>query len=162
MKSVPTRFYLSPYCHVKYSHASGRFASKEELKLIETLGRTGNLLKLLFVDDMRDTRDFFRFAFELEDVEVRLASNGQEAVDLVRREPFDAIIMDVEMPEMNGWDAVRHIRTLPYGDHIPILMYTANGDSETRRKATEVGANTVLFKPLLPREILSRIEKLRV
>jgi CheY-like chemotaxis protein len=118
-------------------------------------------LKLLFVDDMRDTRDFFRFAFELEDVEVRLASNGQEAVDLVRREPFDAIIMDVEMPEMNGWDAVRHIRTLPHGDRIPILMYTANGDSETRRKANEVGANTVLFKPLLPREILSRIDKLR-
>jgi DNA-binding response OmpR family regulator len=39
-------------------------------------------------------------------------------------------------------------------------MYTANGDSETRRRASEVGADTVLFKPLLPREILSRIEKL--
>jgi len=118
-------------------------------------------LKLLFVDDMRDTRDFFRFAFELENVEVRLASNGAEAVELVRRESFDAIVMDVEMPEMNGWDAVRHIRELDNGQGIPILMYTAVGDSETRRKAGEVGANTVLFKPLLPREILSRIEKLR-
>lgn len=117
-------------------------------------------MKLLFVDDMRDTRDFFRFAFELENVEVRLASNGEEAVDLVRRESFDAIVMDVEMPEMNGWDAVRHIRELENGQGIPILMYTAVGDSETRRKAGEVGANTVLFKPLLPREILARIDKL--
>jgi DNA-binding response OmpR family regulator len=117
-------------------------------------------LKLLFVDDMRDTRDFFRFAFELENVEVRLASNGQEAVDIVRREDFDAIVMDVEMPEMNGWDAVSAIRQIPNGQGIPILMYTAVGDSETRRKAAEVGANTVLFKPLLPREILARIEKL--
>ena len=119
-------------------------------------------MKLLFVDDMRDTRDFFRFAFELEDVEVRLASNGQEAVDMVLREAFDAIIMDVEMPEMNGWDAVRTIRNMENCQEVPILMYTANGDSDTRRKATEVGASTVLFKPLLPREILSRIEKLRM
>jgi DNA-binding response OmpR family regulator len=117
-------------------------------------------LKLLFVDDMRDTRDFFRFAFELENVEVRLASNGREAVEIARDEAFDAIIMDVEMPEMNGWDAVREIRKLPAAARVPILMYTANGNSETRKKATEVGANTVLFKPLLPREILSRIEKL--
>lgn len=117
-------------------------------------------MKLLFVDDMRDTRDFFRFAFELENVEVRLASNGNEAVDMVRTELFDAIVMDVEMPEMNGWDAVRLIRSLENGGSVPILMYTANGDGETRKKATEVGANTVLFKPLLPREILSRIEKL--
>lgn len=109
---------------------------------------------------MRDTRDFFRFAFELENVEVRLASNGDEAVEIVRREEFDAIVMDVEMPEMNGWDAVKLIRTLANGQGIPILMYTAVGDSETRRKASEVGANTVLFKPLLPREILTRIEKL--
>jgi DNA-binding response OmpR family regulator len=109
---------------------------------------------------MRDTRDFFRFAFELENVEVRLASNGQEAVDILGKEEFDAIVMDVEMPEMNGWDAVRYIRELEFGKTVPILMYTAIGDSETRKKATEVGANTVLFKPLLPREILSRIEKL--
>ena len=109
---------------------------------------------------MRDTRDFFRFAFELENVEVRLAANGMEAVELVRDEKFDAIVMDVEMPEMNGWDAVRQIRALVNGDAVPILMYTANGDSDTRKTAIEVGANTVLFKPLLPREILARIEKL--
>ena len=109
---------------------------------------------------MRDTRDFFRFAFELEQVEVRLAANGAEAVDLVRGEAFDAIVMDVEMPEMNGWDAVREIRALNNGSAIPILMYTANGDGDTRKRALEVGANTVLFKPLLPREILARIEKL--
>ena len=117
-------------------------------------------MKLLFVDDMRDTRDFFRFAFELENVEVRLAANGREAVELVQSETFDAIVMDVEMPEMNGWEAVAEIRALEAGATVPILMYTANGDGDTRRRAQQVGANTVLFKPLLPREILARIEKL--
>ena len=121
----------------------------------------GFLVKLLFVDDIRDTRDFFRFAFELENVEVRLASNGVEAVEMANSEVFDAIIMDVEMPQMNGWDAVRHIRTLAHCT-MPILMYTAGGGNDTRRKAAEVGANGVLFKPVLPREILSRLEKLRI
>lgn len=116
-------------------------------------------MKLLFVDDIRDTRDFFRFAFELENVEVRLAGNGLEAVEMANCEAFDAIIMDVEMPQMSGWDAVRHIRALAHGT-MPILMYTASADHDMRRKATEVGANGVLFKPVLPREILSRIEKL--
>ena len=120
----------------------------------------GLKLKLLFVDDIRDTRDFFRFAFELENVEVRLASNGREAVEIARGESFDAIVMDVEMPEMNGWEAVRQIRAMDIGKDVPILMYTAVGNNETRRLAGEVGASAVLFKPLLPREILTRIARL--
>ena len=120
----------------------------------------GIAVKILFVDDIRDTRDFFRFAFELEKVEVRLASDGLEAVQAAREEVFDAIVMDVEMPEMNGWDAVRAIRALPNGIDVPILMYTAAMDNGIRARAQEVGADVVLFKPLLPREILSRIEKI--
>ncbi len=119
-------------------------------------------MKILFVDDIRDTREFFRFAFQLEKVNVQLAANGQEAVELAAKGDFDAIVMDVEMPEMNGWDAVRAIRALPNGHkhHIPILMYTAAIDNDVRAHAQEVGADAVLFKPLLPREILTRIEKL--
>jgi CheY-like chemotaxis protein len=119
-------------------------------------------MKVLFVDDARDTRDFFRFALELENIDVRLAGNGREAIDLVRGEPFDAIIMDVEMPEMSGWDAARAIRTLGNGRQIPIVMYTAYNDGPVRQKASEAGADAILFKPLLPREILSRIRQIRV
>jgi DNA-binding response OmpR family regulator len=119
-------------------------------------------MKVLFVDDTRDTRDFFRFALEMENVEVRLASNGREAIDMVNREPFDAIIMDVEMPGMSGWDATRLIRTLGNGSRVPIVMYTAYSDGPMRQKATDVGANAILFKPLLPREILARIHQIRV
>ncbi len=119
-------------------------------------------MKVLFVDDTRDTRDFFRFALELENIDVRLAGNGWEALDLVRRAPFDAIIMDVEMPEMNGWDTARAIRSMGSGGQIPIVMYTAYNDGPVRQKATEVGADAILFKPLLPREILSRIRQMRV
>ncbi|HEX8234497.1 MAG TPA: response regulator [Abditibacteriaceae bacterium] len=118
-------------------------------------------MKVLFVDDTRDTRDFFRFAFELEDIDVRLAGNGRDAVEMVSHEPFDAIIIDVEMPEMSGWDAARAIRLLGNGRQIPIVMYTAYNDGPVRQKASDAGADAILFKPLLPREILSRIRQIR-
>ncbi len=119
-------------------------------------------MKILFVDDIRDTREFFRFAFQLDKVEVELAANGKEAVEMAAKGGFDAIVMDVEMPEINGWDAVRAIRALPNANQprVPILMYTAAMDNGVRARAQEVGADVVLFKPLLPREILTRIEKL--
>lgn len=119
-------------------------------------------MKILFVDDVQDTREFFRFAFQIDKVDVQLAANGQEAVEMAAQGGFDAIVMDVEMPGMNGWDAVRAIRALPdpQNRRIPILMYTAAMDNGVRARAGEVGADAVLFKPLLPREILTRIEKL--
>ena len=84
-------------------------------------------------------------------------------LDVVRREK--EILTSAKLEDLNennkSKDAMLvRIRSLENGGSVPILMYTANGDGETRKKATEVGANTVLFKPLLPREILSRIEKL--
>ena len=118
-------------------------------------------MKLLFVDDTRDTRDFFRFAFELEDIDVSLAESGSEAVEKVRAEEFDAIIMDVEMPVMGGWDAVRQIRLLSNGRKVPIVMYTGYSGDSLRQKAKDAGADDILFKPLLPHEILSRIKHVR-
>ncbi len=88
-------------------------------------------MRILFVDDMRDTRELFRMALQLQGVETRLAEDGQEAVFAVREESFDAIIMDVEMPRMNGWDATRAIRLLENGRDIPIIMFTAYGNGKT-------------------------------
>ena len=89
------------------------------------------------------------------------AANGLEAVSAVQNsEPFDAVVMDVEMPEMNGWDAVRAIRALPGGSSLPILMFTAYGNGVTLKLAREVGANDVLHKPLSPYELLARVQQL--
>ncbi len=115
-------------------------------------------MRLLFVDDLPDTRDVFRLAFGISGHTTRLASNGLEAVEAVREEPFDAIIIDVEMPEMNGFDAVKSIRTLPNGTRVPIIMFTAYGDNEAQHKSDEAGADLLLHKPILPQELLSRIE----
>ena len=117
-------------------------------------------MHILFVDDLPDTRDVFRLAFGIQGHQTSLASNGREAVEAVRGEAFDAIIIDVEMPEMNGFDAVAHIRDLPNGAKVPIIMFTAYGDNEAQEKSTKAGADLLLHKPILPQELLQRIEQL--
>jgi DNA-binding response OmpR family regulator len=114
-------------------------------------------VRILFVDDMRDTRELFRMVLTLHGMETRLAEDGREAVSAVEEERFDAIIMDVEMPRMNGWDAVRTIRTLANGRRTPIIMFTAYGNDENHQRALDIGANDLWFKPLLPTEMISRL-----
>jgi CheY-like chemotaxis protein len=64
------------------------------------------------------------------------------------------------MPEMNGWDAVRAIRMLPTGERIPIVMFTAYGNGVTLKLAHQVGANSVLHKPISPQELLSHVQQI--
>jgi CheY-like chemotaxis protein len=118
------------------------------------------MMRILFVDDLPDTRHVFRLAFGLYGHSTRLAGNGREAVEAVQAEKFDAIVMDVEMPEMNGWDAVRAIRALPDCRNTPIVMFTAYGNGGNRRQAHDVGADSLLHKPTTPQEVLDEIERL--
>ena len=119
-------------------------------------------MNILFVDDLPDTCEVFKLAFRLDGHTTRIAHNGIEAVDATREENFDAIIMDVEMPQLNGWDAVLQIRALPNGLKIPIIMFTAYGTQADRDRALEVGADDLMQKPVLPNELIARIKELRV
>ena len=118
-------------------------------------------MHILFVDDMPDTRDICRLAFSIHGHTTRIATNGLEAVQAVTEESFDAIIMDVEMPELNGWDAVQQIRLREDSKRVPIIMFTAYGSEEDYDRALEAGANCLMLKPILPQELLAEIEKLQ-
>lgn len=117
------------------------------------------MLRILFVDDTRDTRELFRMALKVNGMEARLAADGEEAVAAVRAELFDAIILDIEMPRLDGWGALREIRALSNGATVPIFMFTAYGDSEYRRRALANGANDLWHKPILPSEVMTRVFK---
>lgn len=118
-------------------------------------------MRILFVDDLPDTRELFRLALSLQGHTVHLAANGLESVAAVKaQEKFDVIIMDIEMPEMNGWDAVREIRTLPQGASVPIIMFTAYGNGVTLKLAQQVGANSVLHKPISPQDLINHVHQI--
>lgn len=118
-------------------------------------------LRILFVDDLADTRDLFAIALGLAGHRVHLASDGVEAVSAVQNlDSFDVIILDIEMPQMNGWDAARMIRQLPRGSEVPILMFTAYGTGVTRKYVEKVGANDVVYKPVAPADLLKQVHQL--
>lgn len=116
--------------------------------------------RILFADDLSDTRDLFRLALESKGLGVRLADSGATALEAVRDEVFDAIILDMIMPEMDGLEALQKIRALPNGAGVPILIFTAQHDNEIEKHAKEAGANGVLFKPILPQELFERLKEL--
>jgi len=120
----------------------------------------GMAMRILFVDDAPDTGFLFAMAFKIEGHSTRLATNGTEAVQAVEQEMFDAIVMDIEMPGMNGWDATCQIRRLPNGLRVPIVMFTGYTGGREHQRAIEAGANDLLHKPMLPDMLLSRISLL--
>jgi signal transduction histidine kinase/CheY-like chemotaxis protein/HPt (histidine-containing phosphotransfer) domain-containing protein len=105
--------------------------------------------KVLVAEDVELNQYLARHILESWDFEVAIAGNGREALDMLMRDSFDCILMDVQMPEMDGMEATRQIRQLqdPAKASIPIIALTANalkGDSE---KYLEVGMNDYLAKP---------------
>lgn len=83
-------------------------------------------------------------------VAVTIANNGQEAVSMVEQRAFDLILMDMQMPVMNGLDATQAIRKLANGQRVPIVAMTANVFEEDRKRCIEAGMNDFLGKPVDP------------
>ncbi len=109
--------------------------------------------KVLVVDDDEDMRDAMAMALEQHGYEVWQASNGREALSLLERGMVDAILLDMRMPVMNGWDFAKEFHER-HNQHAPIIVITAAADA--RRCAEEIGVDSWLAKPF---ELDSLIEK---
>ncbi len=110
---------------------------------------------ILVVDDEPRMRRFMRMNLDLEGYRVIEASNGMEAIDRVREDLPDLVLLDVMMPEMDGFEALRFIRKT---SSVPIIMLTVKGDEEDRVRGLELGADDYVTKPFSPRELASRIK----
>ena len=116
-------------------------------------------MHILLADNELDTCRLFTMAFELRGHTTTVATNGVEALEAVQAQPFDAIIMDGGIPEMNGLMATLRIRSLPNGREVPIVLFTAYR-GYTEAMAREAGANLLVYKPVMPNELVDQVEQL--
>jgi CheY-like chemotaxis protein len=108
---------------------------------------------ILVVDDFDDTRLMMRLWLEKRGYRVVEASDGVEALEVARRESPDLVIMDIEMPQMNGLTATRHIREEEHLRNVPIVAVSAYGAEHWRDRAIEAGCNEYVSTPFDPAEL---------
>ncbi|MCM8738240.1 ATP-binding protein [Azospirillum sp. A1-3] len=108
-------------------------------------------LRVLAVDDIEVNRDIVRGILERAGHSVALAASGGEAVRMVRDQPFDLVLMDIQMPGMDGLTATRRVRELPDPQgSVPILALTAHASGSSRPECLSAGMNGFVTKPLRP------------
>ena len=112
------------------------------------------MAKLLVVDDEANIRTLIKKYAQYEGYEIIEAVNGIDAVAKCRTEDFDLIVMDVMMPELDGFSAVREIRK---NKNIPVIMLSARGEEYDKLFGFEIGADDYVVKPFSPKEVMARI-----
>ena len=111
--------------------------------------------RILVADDEERIRQIIRKYGEFEGHAIAEAADGMEAVRLCREQDFDIVVMDVMMPELDGFSACREIRKTK---NIPMLMLSARGEEYDRIHGFELGADDYVVKPFSPRELMMRID----
>lgn len=114
--------------------------------------------KILVVDDEAHIVELVRFNLEKEGYRVIAASDGSEAVRMAREEGPDLIILDVMLPEIDGFEVCRMIQRDSATGEIPIIMLTARGEEIDKILGLEIGADDYMTKPFSPRELLARVK----
>lgn len=113
------------------------------------------MVKLLICDDEEGLRKIVRKYAEYEGYQVYEASNGREAIELSEQEVFDVIIMDIMMPELDGFSAVKEIRKT---SNVPIIMVSARGEEYDKMLGFELGVDDYVVKPFSSKELMLRVQ----
>ena len=113
------------------------------------------MAKILVVDDEIKIREIIKEYAEFEGYEVAQAEDGMQAVEMVKNQDFDIIIMDVMMPKLDGYSACKEIRKIK---QIPVIMLSARGEEYDKLFGFEIGVDDYVVKPFEAKEIVARIK----
>ena len=115
--------------------------------------------RILLVEDNDSSREMLTRRLRKNGYEVLTAVNGQEALDMVRRDPPDVVLLDMMLPVMDGWTAVREMRADAATRDIPVIALTAHAALEDRKRSIEAGCDDHETKPVDMPRLLSTIER---
>lgn len=113
--------------------------------------------KILIADDERDIIDFLKYNLDKEGYSVLTAKNGNEAIQQSKKNP-DLIILDIMMPEMDGFDVVRELKKDPATAHIPVIFLTAKSSDVDEVVGLELGADDYITKPVSIPKLIARVK----
>jgi PAS domain S-box-containing protein len=124
--------------------------------------RAARSLRVLIAEDNALNRELALRLLERRGHRIAVAENGAEALAALEREPFDAVLMDVQMPELDGLEATRRIREkeAATGRHIPIIAMTAHSMTGDRERCLAAGMDAYIAKPIDAAELLAQVERL--
>lgn len=114
--------------------------------------------KVLLVDDDKQILRSLRVYLELENYDVNTASNGQEALDSIKEHKPDILVLDVMMPEMDGFEVLEKIKADEKLNDIPVIMLTAKGQDVDVLEGYRMGASSYMTKPFNLNELVENIE----
>ncbi|WP_254424047.1 response regulator transcription factor [Thalassospira marina] len=115
---------------------------------------------VLIAEDEETIVESLAFLMEKEGFSVRIATNGQSAIDMIGQDIPDMILLDVMMPGRDGFDVARTIRANDQTKHVPIMMLTARTREIDRRKGLELGVDDFVTKPFSTRDVVARVKAL--
>ena len=151
-----------PTSAIRPPSRTGSFLPEEVLELVDDVGqgRKSGRATVLLVEDEEPLRAVLRDLLEREGYSVIEARDGVQALDEIDRHAPDAIVLDLNLPRLDGYQVLKHIRARPGTADLPVLVLTALGDEDSEVKVFESGANDFIAKPFRPRALSARLKAL--
>jgi DNA-binding response OmpR family regulator len=117
------------------------------------------MTKIAIIEDDPTINQMYRMKFEADGFEVQLADNGKRGVAMVEEFVPDMILLDLQMPTMNGAEALAKIRAHDWGKNIPVIILTNLGEEEAPKELKELNIHSYIVKAdLTPRQVVSRVK----
>ena len=116
-----------------------------------------NSIRVLLVEDEEKMRELIKIAFKKENFQTIEATEGKQGLNLFKTNQVDIVILDVMLPEIDGWTVCREIRRI---SNVPIILLTARGEEYDKLFGFELGADDYIVKPFSPKELIARVKAL--
>jgi two-component system chemotaxis response regulator CheY len=117
------------------------------------------MTRILAVDDSPSMRDMVRIALSGAGFQVTQAADGAEALEIARKDTFDLVLSDVNMPRMDGISLIRALRAEASYKHTPILMLTTESSADRKREGKDAGATGWIVKPFDPDQLVATMQR---
>lgn len=118
------------------------------------------MTKIAIIEDDQTISQMYRMKFEADGFDVRLAGNGKLGIDLVKSFSPDIILLDIQMPEMDGAEALTAMRKQPWGKDIPVIVLTNMGEEESPKELEHLGVKSYIVKAdMTPSQVVGKVKE---